>query len=53
MTIKLFSALIHAEEYIETGNGFDLATFQSMMADPDIKELRADLEAQALLPVKR
>lgn len=53
LQIKLMSALIHAEEFIETNEEMDLHAFKASMTDQDIVELRADLAAQALLPVKR
>ncbi len=53
LTIKLMSLAVHAEEYIETGEPLDAAAIQGLLSDPDVKEKRAELDALALLPVKR
>lgn len=52
--IKLGSALVHAEEFFSpTGHPLDKQTFESLMRDPEVVEWLKEMNALALLPVKR
>jgi hypothetical protein len=58
--IKFASIAVHAEELIEgldegdtQGVGFDVAAIQGLLADPEVRRTRDELEELALLPVKR
>lgn len=54
LLVKLGSALVHAEELTEPGtHPFDLNTFKSLAADPEVVEWREAMDKLALLPVKR
>lgn len=53
LTIKLMSLAVHAEEYVETGEGFDRHAIMGLLNDPEIVAMRAEMDALALLPVKR
>lgn len=53
LTVKLGSAIVHAEEFIETGEPLDRAAFQGILDDPEFKEWRRKMESMSLLPVKR
>jgi len=53
LTIKLVSLAVHAEEYVETGEPMDLFALQGLLNDPEVVAKRAEMDALALLPVKR
>ena len=53
LTIKLMSLAVHAEEYIETGEHFDVVAINGLLKDPEIVAKRQEMNAMALLPVKR
>lgn len=60
LIIKLMSLAVHAEELIESWQSgrsgeieWDVRTIQSLLIDPEIADKRAELDALALLPVKR
>jgi len=53
LVIKLMSLAVHAEEYLETSEPFDAVAIQGLLLDPDIRDMRKELDALALLPVKR
>jgi len=53
LAIKLMSLAVHAEEYIETGHYFDAEAIRSLLTDPEVKAKRTEMDAMALLPVKR
>ncbi len=53
LTIKLMSLAVHAEEYLETLSDFDRSAIQAALTDPEIVAKREELDAMALLPVKR
>lgn len=53
LLMKLGSAIVHAEEYIETGHALDLAAFKQCAEDPEVKEWMTYMHEAALLPVKR
>lgn len=51
---KLGSAIVHASEAIdEGGHQFDVAAFHSVMNDADVREWLAQMNAMAMLPVRR
>lgn len=53
LLIKLGSALIHYQEYVETDHHFDLKAAESIMTDPEVETWISEMNAKALLPVKR
>jgi hypothetical protein len=53
LTVKLMSLAVHAEEFMETGYFGDAVAIQSLLADPEVAAKRAELDAMAMLPVKR
>ncbi len=53
LTIKLMSLAVHAEEYTETHDPFDMEAIRGLLVDPEVKAKRAELDAMAMLPVKR
>jgi hypothetical protein len=53
LTIKLMSLAVHVEEYLETSEHFDVVAINGLLNDPEIVEKRAELDAMAMLPVKR
>ena len=53
LTIKLMSLAVHAEEFIETGEVFDRVAIEGLLADPEVKTVRAEMDEMALLPLKR
>lgn len=53
LTIKLMSLAVHAEEFIETGEPLDAAAIRGLLSDGEVAAMRSELEAAALLPVKR
>ncbi len=53
LIIKLMSLAVHAEEYIETNESMDVAAIKGLLTDSEVAEKRAELDAMALLPVKR
>ena len=51
---KLGSLVVHADEGLsEGGSNFDLMAFRSLLDEPDVKEWIKEMNALALLPVKR
>jgi hypothetical protein len=51
---KLGSALRHADEALgEGGQPVDKSAFFGILADPEVEEWMAAMDAAALLPVKR
>lgn len=57
---KLASALVHADEYLEScdsgdvnGAHFDLQAFRSTIADPEVQEWIKEMTRLAFAPVKR
>jgi len=53
LLIKLGSALVHYQEYVETDHHFDLKAAEAIMADAEVTEWVGEMTAKALLPVKR
>lgn len=53
LLIKLGSALVHFEEFIETDCHTDFVTAQSIMKDQEVVTWLGEMNAKALLPVKR
>lgn len=54
LLVKLGSLSVHVEEMTEAGaHQFDLETVRSLLADPEVVAWRAEMDALALLPVKR
>ncbi len=53
LTIKLMSLVVHFEEYMETGHRADRIAFEGLLADSEVKTVRAEMDEMALLPVKR
>ncbi len=53
LTIKLMSLAVHAEEYIETGDLFDICSIEGLLSDPEVVAMRQEMDEMALLPVKR
>ena len=52
--IKIGSALIHAQEFLEPGgHPFDKQTFDTLMADVEVVAWVEEMNALALLPKKR
>lgn len=51
---KLGSIAIHVEEMLAPGgHEFDLAALQTLLADTEVRDWLAAMEALAMLPVKR
>lgn len=54
LLIKLGSAIVHFEEASEDGSTLiDLQTARALANDPEVAEWREQMNAMALLPVKR
>ncbi len=53
LTVKLMSLAVHIEEYLETGVVTDVVAINGLLSDPEVAAKRAELDAMALLPVKR
>lgn len=53
LLMKLGSALVHFEEYVETDIHTDLKAAQAIMEEHDVQEWLGEMRAKALLPVKR
>jgi hypothetical protein len=53
LTIKLMSLAVHAEEFIETGEPFDVEAIRGLLTDPEVVAKREEMDAMALLPEKR
>jgi hypothetical protein len=53
--VKLASIARHVDEYVSDGvrRPIDLETAAALLQDPDVQKIMADLDALALLPVKR
>jgi hypothetical protein len=54
LVMKLTSIIVHLEEFCSVG-GFseDREAARSIMSDPEVKEVFADFEKQAFLPLRR
>jgi len=51
---KIGSVIVHASEALdEGGHEFDVAAFRSAMNDADVQEWLAQMNAMAMLPVRR
>ena len=51
---KLGSVLVHADELISSnGHAFDRHALEQLVADPDVKEWLAQMDAMAMIPRKR
>lgn len=54
LLVKLGSIMVHAEEMLEPGgHAHDVAAIKSLLADPEVVAWREEMDAMALLPVKR
>lgn len=54
LLVKLGSAVVHADEAMSAdGHAADEAAFRSILADPEVSDWIAQMNASALLPVKR
>ncbi len=53
LTIKLMSLAVHAEEYTETHDPFDMEAIRGLLSDPEVVAKRQEMDAMALLPLKR
>lgn len=54
LLIKLGSIAVHVEELLAPGgHSFDRQAIEGLLADPEVVTFRAEMDAQALLPVKR
>jgi hypothetical protein len=51
--IKIAAMIVHADEYMDTGEGFDLNTFKSMLGLPDVQAWLCSMEKQCFLPLRR
>jgi hypothetical protein len=52
--VKLGSIAVHAEEYASPkGHPFDRDALKTLYADPEVIEWRKQMDAMAMLPVKR
>lgn len=51
---KLGSVLVHADELISSkGHDFDRHALEQLVADPEVKEWLAQMDAMAMIPRKR
>ena len=53
LAVKLLSAIVHFEEYVDGGNDVDLQVAQAVLQDAEVIEARERYNELALLPVKR
>ncbi len=54
LLVKLGSIAVHAEELTEPGgHDFDVGAIRALLADPEVRAWRAEMDAAALLPRKR
>jgi hypothetical protein len=54
LLVKLGSIAVHAEEYASPkGHPFDRDALKTLYADPEVIEWRKQMDAMAMLPVKR
>lgn len=54
LLIKLGSIIVHFEELITpTGHGYDKVALDSLLSDPEVVEWMEQMNAMAMLPVKR
>jgi hypothetical protein len=54
LLVKLGSIMVHAEELIGPGgHAFDLSVLKGLLEDPEVLAWREQMDALALLPVKR
>lgn len=53
LAVKLGSAIVHADEFIETNHPFDITAFRQCMEDPEVKEWIIAMTKEGFLPVKR
>ena len=52
--VKLGSLVIHVEEMLsDTGHDFDMAVIKSILNDKEVKAWIAEMNKEALLPLKR
>lgn len=52
--VKLGSIAVHAEELLEPGaHPFDVEALKGLLSDPAVTAWREQMDAMALLPVKR
>lgn len=53
--MKLASIAVHADEFLFSGQGhlFDKDAIRNLLDDAEVKEALADLDRQALIPVRR
>lgn len=52
--VKLGSIIVHLEEVLSPkGHSFDRYALQTLWDDPEVKEWIAQMNAMAMLPVKR
>lgn len=52
--VKLASIAVHAEEAIsDDGHDFDVVAIRSLLSDPEVRGLLADMDKAALLPKMR
>lgn len=51
---KIASIVRHAEEYIsDDGHDFDKAVIDTLLDDPEVRKFMDEMQAAALVPVKR
>jgi hypothetical protein len=54
LLVKLGSIAVHAEEMTEPGaHHFDEIALKQLLADAEVQEWRKEMDAAAMLPVKR
>ncbi len=55
LVIKLMSLAVHVEEWLETGRAeaVDRIAIESLLGDSEVVAKRVEMDAMALLPVKR
>lgn len=55
--VKLASIMVHAEEILDNWprdvHPLDIEALKSLLNDPEVMQLRAELDSAALLPKKR
>lgn len=52
--VKLGSIAVHVEEYMSAdGHPFDRTALETLLADADVREWIAKMDAMAMLPKKR
>lgn len=54
LLVKLGSIMVHAEEMTQPGaHAFDVEALRGLLNDPEVIAWREEMDALALLPVKR